>query len=346
MDRRQFLGAAPLIAATPALANLVDETIAIQKEVDGIQKSGGGVLRIPGAYKISEPIRVHGNFGVRSIRIAGENAEIVSTHAGPAFEFDPSHPTPAPQYKQRSLIEGLSFFGPGMGVADSVGISIINGAAVSVRDCKVRSYEKGVAGVGGLILRFLEVELYNNAWGYHFTRTPTFAPNDVHFTSCYIFQNIRAGFAEKFPNGAITFNQCEIEGNNTNGNQDDGIVIMDFSDAGKVTLLGCHIELNPAGVANIRFAGGNASSALNLIGNEIIPGNRSRSAVLMASDFGPFGHLQVIGSRVLNGRKNDIYMEAGTSACIIGETSGGVYGDLSKVVMIKDGRIADAMGLR
>lgn len=359
MDRRQFLGAAPLIAAAPAPANasrhdvlsfdaagdgLKDDTASIQRTVDEVKLAGGGVVRIPeGTYKISAPIRIHGSFQVRGIKILGDNAEIVSTHAGPAFEFDPSNPTPAPQVKQRSEVDGLSFAGPGLDIVGSIGISIINGAAVRVRNCKIRGYERGLSGVGALILRFLELELYRNAWGYHFTSTPTFAPNDIHFTSCFIFENTRAGFAEKFPNGAMTFNQCEIEGNNFHGNADDGIATMEFSRAGKVTLVGSHIEAN-YGRAGILFAGGCESAALNIIGCEVTPGREALSAVEMAAPFGAFGHLHVIGSRVSSGRENQILIGDGVSACILGEIEGSISGDLSKVVVIKDGKIA-AVGM-
>lgn len=34
------------------------------------------------------------------------------------------------------------------------------------------------------------------------------------------------------------------------------------------------------------------------------------------------------------------FMDVGLSACIIGETSGGVFGDTTKVVMTKNGKIA------
>lgn len=354
MDRRQFLGAAPLFAAAPAVAKsrhdvlsfnaagdgVKDDTASIQRTVDEVKLVGGGVVRIPeGTYKISAPIRVYGNFQFRSIKISGENAEIVSTHAGPAFEFDPSSPTPAPQVKQRSEMDGLSFSGPGRDIAGSSGISIINGATVRVRNCKVRGYEKGISGVGALILRFLEVELYGNAYGYHFTSTKTFGANDIHFTSCFIFENTKAGFAENFPNSVMTFNQCEIEGNNFDGNGDDGVVTMEFSNAGKVTLVGCHVEENH-GRANIVFAGGNRSSSLNIIGSEILPGRRISTVVEMATNFGPFGHLHVIGSRITSGRGNQIDLGLGISACIIGETEGGISGDLSKLVVIKDGKVA------
>lgn len=62
--------------------------------------------------------------------------------------------------------------------------------------------------------------------------------------------------------------------------------------------------------------------------------------VEMATNFGPFGHLHVIGSRITSGRGNQIDLGLGISACIIGETEGGISGDLSKLVVIKDGKVA------
>ncbi|MGX9144969.1 tail fiber domain-containing protein [Mesorhizobium sp. 128a] len=319
---------------------VADDTVPIQKTIDRVKTAVGGVARLPaGTYKISAKIQVYGNFDYRSIKVSGDNAQIVSTHAGPAIEFDPSDPSPAPQVKQRSDIDGVTFLGPGLGVAGSIGISIVNGATVEVHNCKVRGYEKGLSVVGGLILRFFGLELYNNAYGYYITSNVTYAPNDIHFMSCYIFENTRIGFAEKFPNGVISFNECEIEGNNyVAGNDHDGINCMEFSQAGKVNLIACHLESNK-GQRHILFAGGSSSSVLNIIGGEMIPGNDNTSAIEMAATFGAYGHLQVFGGRITNAITNQIVMGTGLSACIIGETAGNISGDLSKTVIIKNGKI-------
>ncbi|TGP50313.1 hypothetical protein EN873_24380 [bacterium M00.F.Ca.ET.230.01.1.1] len=320
---------------------VADDTVPIQKTIDRVKAAVGGAVHLPaGTYKITAKIQVYGNFDYRSIRISGDNAQIVSTHAGAAIEFDPSNPSPAPQVKQRSEMDGVTFLGPGLGVAGSIGISIVNGATVRVRNCKVRGYEKGLSVVGGLILRFLELELYNNAYGYYITSTVTYAPNDIHFQSCFIFENTRIGFAEKFPNGVISFNECEIEGNNyAAGNDHDGVNCMEFSQAGKVNLIACHLEANK-GQRHILFAGGSSSSVLNVVGGEMIPGNDNTSVIEMAATFGAYGHLQVLGGRITNAITNQIVMGTGLSACLIGETAGNISGDLSKTIMIKSGKIA------
>ena len=321
------------------------DTAAWQRAITRVKAMGGGEVHLPmrtGAYYVDDTVLVAGNFGYKGIKITGANVEVISSAAGAAIKFNPnvSGDNP-PQIKQRSVISGVAFAGPGRLITGTMGIYIEHGATVDTADCKIRSFEKGIVGLGALILRNNNLELYNNSWGYYFdsTITPPFAPNDIHFTNCKIFENTRIGFAGNFPNGCMTFNECELEGNNITGNNADGIKIMEFDRAGVVNIIGCHIEAN-YGQWHIYFAAGAAHSALNIIGGQIIPGNNNTAAIEMATTYGAWGHLQIIGARVTNAIANQIIMGTGASAFISGETAGNVQGDLSKVVRMKNGKIS------
>lgn len=302
----------------------------------------GGCVNLPSAqYVTNKTLSVNGNFGYRSIRLQGDQAEIYSTHAGAAILFTPSGPPSSPQIKQRSEMHGLTFLGPGNTVVGSVGMEIDYGAGVRVSNCKFRSYQKGIYGLGALILRFLQVELYNNAYGFYFepSTTPAFAPNDIHFNSCFIFENIRAGYAAGFPNGMITFNQCEMEGNNASGTASDGIKVFEFDKAGIVNIIGCHLEAN-FGQWHILFSGGAQQASLNIVGGQLIPGNNNTSVIEMNTAYGSYGYLNVVGARITNTITNQIMLGTGAKAVIIGETAGNIQGDLSNLVFIKNGRIS------
>lgn len=326
---------------------VADSLAALQAAIDRIKALGGGTLVIPsGNYLITSTVKIWGTFGYRGILIAGQNAQITSTHAGPAFHFRPDPrpdaTDPAPQLKQRAEMSGLTFIGPGRTVVGAYGIYISDGATVDLRYCKARGYERGLCGVGSLINRWTELELSENNYGVYLTSTGTFAPNDIHFNSCKIFENIRAVYAEKFPNGTITFNECEMEGNNTAGNDADGIAVFDFDNAGIVNIIGSHLEAN-YGQWHVRFSGGAGQAALNVIGAQLIPGNNNTSDIEMSNKYGSYGHLQVIGARVSSGLPTQIAMTTGTSACIIGDPIANVTGDLSKVLLIRSGKMANGV---
>ena len=312
-----------------------------QKAVDACKAAGGGRVTLSENHTISDTIKVWGDFGYDGIQIDGTNVEITSTHTGPAIEFVPdARPDggdAAPQLKQRSEIKGITFNGPGKAVSGSSAVLVRNGGAVTAIRCKVRGYETAYKGYGGLILRYHECEAYGNGQAIDFDYDGTFAPNDIHFNECKLFENDRIGEISDFPNGAVTFNNCEMEGNNAGGNNADGVTVLELDNAGVVNLIGSHMEVNP-GEEHILFAGGAAHSALNIIGGQVIPGNNNFAAVHMSNANGSYGHLHVVGARVTNAATNQIYMDTGTSALIEGDTAGNVQGDLSQVAMIRKGK--------
>lgn len=317
--------------------------VAWQKAIDACKAAGGGRVHLMKDRTLGGTVRVWGTFGYKGIHITGDNVQVSSPHAWSAIQFRPDPrpeaTDPAPQLKQRSEMSGITFNGPGRDVVGSAGIEIRDGATADVRHCKARNFRRGLFGEGALICRFTELELSANGWGVYLTSTATFAPNDIHFNSCKIFENTRAVLAEKFPNGVITFNECEMEGNNATGNASDGIAVFDFDRAGTVNIIGGHLEHN-FGQWHIRYAGGATQSALNIIGSQLIPGNNNTSIIEMSNLYGSYGHLQVVGARISSGLSSQIVMGAGTSACIIGDPVGNITGDLSRVMIVRNGRIA------
>jgi hypothetical protein len=313
-----------------------------QKAIDACKADGGGRVHLMRDRTINDTVRVWGSFTYRGILISGDNVQVTSTHAGPAIEFvpdaRPDGDNAAPELKQRSEMTGIDFTGPGKAVVGSVGLLVRHGGTVDFRQCKARNFEIGLQGDGALIERFTELELSENALAINFSYDGTFAPNDLHFLACKVFQNTRALYIEDFPNGSITFNECEMEGNNVvSGHAADGVNVFHFKNAGRVNFFGCHLEQNP-GQTHVLFEGGSPNASLNIIGSDFVPGSNGWANVELSGQ----GQLFAVGARITNstaGGRPVIVLGAGCSALIGSDVGANVSGDLSRLVTIHNGQI-------
>ena len=236
----------------------------------------------------------------------------------------------------KAYVHGLVFQGPGKANTSSIGIEALRGANVVVKDCQMYGYYRGLYCYGNLISNYENLYISQCFIGIEADYdTIEFAPNDLHFTNCQVVDNDRVLRAANFPNGAMTFIGCELEGNNLSGNTTDSVRVIEFFNAGKVVLEGCHIEENP-GQYNIFFDGNN-NAHLSVIGCEIIPGDSAGTVLYMANASGS-PTLTVIGSRVTN-NVQQIDLSSGVKAFLIGTFAGNLSGSLGGVTWLRDSRV-------
>jgi len=310
----------------------INAAIAYAKATPNIK----GVFFPSGNYKVTSSIDARGNFGT-GLELWGFRATITSTSNAPALKLNGRVPDTPPAVRMNAYVHGFVFVGPGKANTASVGIEVARGANVVVKDCQIYNFYKGIYCYGNLISNYSNI--YINGCFYGLDISPDspieFAPNDLHFTNCQIVDNDRVLRATGFPNGAMTFIGCELEGNNVSGTTTDGAKVIDFSNAGKTTFIGCHIEENP-GQYNIYYDSNRRS--LNLIGCEVIPGDNCGTVVEINNASGP-AELYVEGSRVTNNVGSaQINVGSTCSAHIIGYTAGGVTG--AQVTRIYEGTYA------
>lgn len=312
-----------------------DSTTAINNAIQYAKTNGAQSVVFPyGEYTVSGKINIAGNFGY-GIIVDGSGSTITSTADDTIFYINAKLPEPAPEYRINLTLQNFVIIGKGNTYINAVGISIVDAAGVKINNCTVKSCYRGVQGYGCLISNFINVISRENYYGFEFIPSAIFNPNDLHLEYCKALQNTVAIKHINFPNGAATYIGCEIEGNNLSGNTTDGVRVVEFFNAGKVSLIGCHFELNP-GQYNIYYSSDNRS--LNVIGCEIIPGD-SCGTVLEINNASGNAELFVDGSRVTNNVGTaQINVGSGCSALIIGATAGYVAG--TKVTRIYDGRYA------
>ncbi|GAB3459578.1 hypothetical protein GCM10027321_17650 [Massilia terrae] len=312
-----------------------DDTDAINAAIAYAKAKRFRCVVVPsGNYKTSGSIVIGGNFQ-DGFELRGHRASITATANAPVFLVDARHPEAAPEVRIHVLLHGFDVVGPGKAHANSAAIQAQHGANVHAKDCSLKNCNRGLYGYGNLISQYDNLFIQGCAYGIDLAADGEFAPNDVHFTNCQIIANDRAIRAKTFPNGAITFVGCEIEGNNSNGAIDDGVPVAEFANAGKVTMIGCHMEDNP-GQFNIYYDA-LARNHLNLIGSELTPGDRCGNVLYVANVTGG-SSLIVVGSRVTNNvGKNQIVLSPGARATIIGETAGYVSGDVSQALILQAG---------
>lgn len=288
-----------------------------------------------GNYLITAPIDARGNFGT-GLELWGARATITSTGNFPALRLNGRVPDTPPEVRMMAYVHGFVFQGPGKANTSSIGIEVQRGANVIVEDCQIYNFYQGLYCFGNLISSYSKIYVYGCAYGIDVAPDGIeFAPNDLHFKSCQVVNNTRAVRAINFPNGAMTFEGCELEGNNLTGNVADSIRVIEFFNAGKVTLNGCHVEANP-GQVNIYFDGNN-NAHLNVIGCEVIPGDSSGTVLYMANATGS-PSLTVIGSRVTN-NVQQIFLSSGVKAFLIGTFAGNLSGTLTNVTWLRDSRV-------
>ena len=299
-----------------------------------------GIYFPTGNYRITNSIDARGNFE-NGLELWGFRATITTTGNFPALKLNGRVPDTPPEVRMKAYVHGFVFQGPGKANTSAVGIEVQRGASVVVKDCQMYDYYRGLYCFGNLISNY--ENLYIGRCFIGIEATPDgieFAPNDLHFTNCQVVGNDKILRAINFPNGAMTFIGCELEGNNLSGTVSDGVRVIEFFNAGKVTLQGCHIEENP-GQYNIYFDSNNGNH-LNIIGCEIIPGDSCGNALFMANTTGN-PNLFVVGSRITNndtglGQKQ-IFLSTGAKALIVGPFSGNLSGDVSNTVLIRDGKV-------
>lgn len=279
-----------------------------------------------GNYKVSDTIQVHGNFN-QGVELRGDKATITSTANAPIFSIQPRGTDSPPEVRINAYVHGFILVGPGKANTSSVALYAGRGANVRVRECTLKGCYRGLYLFGNLISSYDNLVIHQNFYGIDIEPDAIeFNPNDIHFTNCQVFDNDRCVRATTFPNGAITFIGCELEGNNLAGNTTDTVKVVEFSNAGKVTLIGCHMEENP-GQYNLYYAGANANCQLNLIGSDMIPGDSCGTVLYVAS-----GSVSINGTRVTNNfGSSQVTLATGVSAFVVGETAGGFGGDTSKL---------------
>lgn len=312
-----------------------DSTTAINAAIQYAKTNGIQSINFPyGEYTVSGKINIAGNFG-DGVLIEGNDSTITSTADTSVFYINASLPEAAPQYRINVMMQNFVIVGKGKSYTSSIGVEIVDAAAVKLDNINIKNCYRGLYGYGCLISDFSRIIAQNCFYGFNFVKSSTFAPNDLHFAYCKLYDNTIAIQHLEFPNGSATYIGCEIEGNNQSGTTTDNRRVTEFFDAGKVTLLGCHFENNP-GQYNILYSSNNRS--LNVIGCEIIPGD-SCGTVLEISNGSGNSELFVEGSRVTNNvGVAQINVNSGCSALIIGTTSGYVVG--TNVTRIYDGRYA------
>jgi len=299
-----------------------------------------GIYFPTGNYRITNSIDARGNFN-NGLELWGFRTTITSTGNFPALRLNGRVPDTPPEVRMKAYVHGFVFDGPGKANTSSVGIDVQRGANVVVKDCQMYGYYRGLYCFGNLISNYENLYISRCFTGIEAAPDGIeFAPNDLHFTNCQVVDNDRILRAINFPNGAMTFIGCELEGNNLSGNVSDGVRVIEFFNAGKVTLQGCHLEANP-GQYNIYFDS-SSGNHLNIIGCEIIPGDDCGNALFMANATGN-PNLFVAGSRITNndtglGQKQ-IFLSTGAKALIVGPFNGNLSGDVSNTVLIRDGRI-------
>lgn len=309
----------------------INAAIAYAKATSGIK----GVYFPTANYRITSSIDARGNFGT-GIELWGFRATITSTGNFPALRLNGRVPDTPPEVRIMTYVHGFVFQGPGKANTSAIGIEAQRGANVIVKDCQMYNYYRGLYCFGNLISSYHDLYIYGCAVGVETAPDGIeFAPNDLHFKNCQIVNNDRILRAINFPNGAMTFDGCELEGNNLSGNSTDGVRVIEFFNAGKVTLIGCHVEENP-GQYNIFFDGNN-NAHLNVIGCEIIPGDSAGTVLYMDNSSGA-SSLTVIGSRVTN-NVQQIYISVGVKAFITGTFAGGLSGSLTNVIWQRDSRV-------
>lgn len=308
--------------------NATATTAAIQAAVDyAAANASVQCIEFPaGIYQINAPINVAGNYNY-GLLLNGNNSRVISTHNGIAFDCDASA---APGSRIYLTIRNLVVTGPGASSTSSVGFQLL-GAGYYLDNIISYGFYQALYGKGCLISNFNNCTFTYSQYGIFFEPSGIFSPNDINFNKCNIIQNNRAIKYTNFDYGAVTFNACEFEANNSSGNATDGIAVCEFSLAGEVNLIGCHFEAQP-GQYNIYYDSPNGRH-LNIVGNKIIPGDTTGSCVYV-----DHGELCVMGSQIVQNTGGNIVLTANTaSALVIGDTAGSVTGTLTNLVRIKNG---------
>jgi hypothetical protein len=331
---------------------VTDSTSAINAAIQYAKTSAIKCVEVPsGNYRTTSSIIIGGNFGA-GIEFVGKQATITCSGNVPIIDINCRVPDTPPQVRMNCYVHGFTLVGPGKANTSSAGVKASRGAGVKVENCSITAVYRGVWGFGNLISHYSDLNIYSTFMPLQFEPDGIeFAANDIHFTRLKVFDNDRVCRMINFPNGAMTFIGCELEGNNLSGGLADGVRVAEFFDAGKVTMIGCHMEENP-GQYNLFFDGNN-NSHLSVNGCEIIPGDSCANVLYMANATGS-PSLFVSGSRVTNnvvgGR---IVLSTGAKGYFIGTQAGQVTGDVSKVVFQtagilgvgRDGSVVDGNGI-
>ena len=331
---------------------VTDDTAAINNAIQYAKTSSIKYVIVPsGNYKTSSPIVIGGNFGA-GFEFVGYQATITCTGNVPIIDINCRVPDTPPQVRMNVYVHGFTLVGPGKANTSSVGVKAQRGAGVKVENCSITGVYIGLHGFGNLISHYSDINIYGTFMPLQFEPDSIeFAPNDLHFTRLKVFDNDRSCRMIDFPNGSMTFIGCELEGNNLSGGLTDGVRVAEFFNAGKVTMLGCHMEANP-GQYNLYFDGNNGSH-LSINGCDFIPGDVCANVLFMANATGS-PSLFVSASRVTNnvvgGR---IVLSTGVKAYFIGTHAGQVTGDLTgaifqskgNVFLGRDGHVPDGIGI-
>lgn len=281
----------------------------------------------PGTYLVSAPIVIAGNFG-QGIVVEGNDAIISSSSTTDTIYISAtdSHGT-APAARISLLLRDLTVRGPGSGAPLSIGVRIYDAANVRLDNMYITTFGTGMVGQGCLISSFDRIVIHNNSLGMDFFDTVNFSPNDIHWTNCQIISNTRALRVNNYDYGSISFIGCEIEGNNGLGNSTDGIRVCEFGNAGETNFISCHMEANP-GSYNIYFVSPGGRH-LNVIGCKMIPGDNCGTIIENFSNF-----LFVCGSQIVQNVGDNIHLNNGVRATIVGDTGGTVTGNISQLVYL------------
>lgn len=321
-------GASPIASATT-------NTAAIQAAVDYCKANSVGALTFEGGnYNTNAAINIKGGFG-DGLYLKGNKTTITCSADVPVFSLDGTSPSPAPEYRMNHIIDGFILIGSGDTNLGSAGIQVVGGANVTTSNCILKNAYRGWYGYGALICDFNGVIMRNCTVGMEAVGNGTFQPNSFNFTDCQFLQNIQAIRAVAFDYGVWNFYGCEIEGNNyvVPGTSTDAIRVCEFVTAGDVNFYGCHFESN-YGQYHIYYSG---NRFLNFYGSKLIPSGVAATVgyvVYMAT-----GNLGFFNGDCQYNYGPNIYLVAGASAIVTGDTSGSITGDLSKLTHIRYGQI-------
>lgn len=325
---------------------VADSTAAIQAAINQIKTQGGGSVVFPyGNYKVTSTVSIAGNFGFAGIQLIGNNSQITSTANSAAFLID-AHAggggASAPEYRINAVVNGFYFYGPGVAQTNSSAIRIYLSANVLVQNCSIRNFAKGLDGFGVLISKFENLNLSENGTAIfirYITSPVPAGANDNHFVSCRVWNNTKAVYYEQGSGGTVTFDYCEIEGNNlASTGINDGVSVIEFYVAGKVTFNGCYIEQN-LGQYNLKYVGHDTTGSLTFIGTIFLLDGDTGYGIFLDSTAGTPNSLTMIGCSVAFTATSDLHIGTGFSVSLINtEIARPITGSVARLATYRNGR--------
>lgn len=271
-----------------------NDTAAIQSLINYCLNNIIGEIRFSKKnYILGSALSITGNFG-RGLKLIGDKTRLNASFAGVLLTIG-DRSDPSPEYRSYVLLDGFTLYGYGSTTAGNVSLKINEVANVYIKDCVLRNSYYGLWIYGGLISRFTNLTIRNNAVGLKAEPSNYFAPNNNIFMACNLLTNT-AAIDWDSGNGNI-FIGCEIEGNNASGSVGDSVISSNFTNAGNITFNSCWLE-GDIGSYGIKYVARAAYSSMTLINCEVI--HACTYIIEVDGNSAGYGTLNIIGGRVAN----------------------------------------------